>query len=311
MSDLRSQKDHILVIKLSALGDFIQALGPMAAIRAHHPDARITLLTTRPYTDLGKACGYFDDVWIDSRPRWHQPGGWLDLRGKLNKAGFTRVYDLQNNDRTSLYFKLFALPRPEWVGTASGASHRNVRADRMSDHAFDRHVQTLALAGITDITLDDLSWIERDISHFRLSPPYILLVPGSAPQHPAKRWPVHSYGLLARSIYEKGYQPVVIGTAQEAPLGRVICENCSAAVDLTGRTDLFDIAVLARGAAAGVGNDTGPMHMIAPTGCPSLILFSGQSDPARHAAKGPSVKTLRHRNIEDIALQDVMAAMLI
>jgi hypothetical protein len=40
---------RILVIKLSALGDFIQATGPMKAIRTHHPDARITLLTTAPF----------------------------------------------------------------------------------------------------------------------------------------------------------------------------------------------------------------------------------------------------------------------
>ena len=40
---------RILVIKLGALGDFIYALGPMAAIRRHHKDARITLLTTAPF----------------------------------------------------------------------------------------------------------------------------------------------------------------------------------------------------------------------------------------------------------------------
>ncbi|HZT52668.1 MAG TPA: ADP-heptose--LPS heptosyltransferase, partial [Stellaceae bacterium] len=40
---------RILVIKLGALGDFVQAMGPAAAIRAHHPRAEITLLTAAPY----------------------------------------------------------------------------------------------------------------------------------------------------------------------------------------------------------------------------------------------------------------------
>jgi ADP-heptose:LPS heptosyltransferase len=53
---------RILVIKLSALGDFIQASGPMKALRAHHPDAHITLLTTDPYVAMGQATGWFDEV---------------------------------------------------------------------------------------------------------------------------------------------------------------------------------------------------------------------------------------------------------
>src|SRR5580704_2648292 len=39
----------ILVIKLGALGDFVQALAAMEHIRAAHPKAHITLLTTPPF----------------------------------------------------------------------------------------------------------------------------------------------------------------------------------------------------------------------------------------------------------------------
>ena len=48
----------ILVIRLGALGDFVLSMGPFAAIRAHHPDARIILLTTAPYAELARASGY-------------------------------------------------------------------------------------------------------------------------------------------------------------------------------------------------------------------------------------------------------------
>ncbi len=49
--------EKILVIKLGALGDFIQAMGPMAAIRRHHPDADITLLTTEPFEKIVLSSG--------------------------------------------------------------------------------------------------------------------------------------------------------------------------------------------------------------------------------------------------------------
>src|SRR5262249_34517446 len=48
----------ILVIKLSALGDFVQALGPASAIRQHHAEDEITLLTTRAFTALAQQSGF-------------------------------------------------------------------------------------------------------------------------------------------------------------------------------------------------------------------------------------------------------------
>ena len=90
--------DNILVIKLGALGDFIQAMGPMAAIRKHHNNAKITLLTTASFEKFAKECGYFDEIILDQRPKWHQIGRWISLRSRLIAGQYSRVYDLQNND---------------------------------------------------------------------------------------------------------------------------------------------------------------------------------------------------------------------
>lgn len=301
-------QEQILVIKLGALGDFIQALGPMAAIRRHHPEARITLLTTDPFVNFANQCGYIDRVWTDDRPRWKNPRGWLELREKLNNGHFTRVYDLQNNDRTALYFKLFS-PKPEWVGTARGASHRNTAPERTAGLAFYGHKQTLALAGIDDVEIDDLSWIEGDAGAFNLQNPYVLLVPGSAPDRPEKQWGAKNYGLLARMLYGWGYTPVILGTNSESEIARTICDIFPDAVDLTGQTALTDIVLLARGASAAIGNDTGPMHLIAPTGCPSFVLFSRHSDPARHAPLGPTVKTIQVQNLSGLSADELIGQL--
>ena len=66
---------RILVIKLGALGDFVLALGPCAAIRRHHQNAHITLLTTTPFVDLASASGYFNIEKKTVRLRWNNfPG---------------------------------------------------------------------------------------------------------------------------------------------------------------------------------------------------------------------------------------------
>ena len=75
--------ERILVIKLSALGDFVQATGAMKAIRATHPGAHIVLLTTAPFVAMARATGWFDEVWSDGRPDWTDLGGVWRLLGRL------------------------------------------------------------------------------------------------------------------------------------------------------------------------------------------------------------------------------------
>ncbi len=306
-NDDRENLRNILVIKLGALGDFIQALGPMAAIRQHHPSARITLLTTAPFEDFARSCGYFDDIWIDDKPGWFDLIGWQNLRKRLNAGAFDRVYDLQNNDRTSFYFRLFRTNRrPQWIGTAKGASHRNNSPERTRGHAFDGHVQTLALAGIKKIEIDKLDWMQADISSLPLIRPFILLVPGSAPSRPEKRWPAQHYARLCNMLFAWGYQPVLLGTVSEGDVLSAIQAEAPEALNLCGQTAIVQIPALARAAAAAIGNDTGPMHLIAATSCPCVVLFSGHSDPVRHAPKGMNVKVMMQKRLEDLKPEAVL-----
>lgn len=308
---------QILVIKLGALGDFVQALGPMRAIRAAHPEATLTLLTgAGPCAELGRDCGLFDRVLIDPRPGMAQPKQWLALRRLLIEGGYQRIYDLQNSDRTSLYHKLFwtALRNPEWVGAAWGARIRNADPARSQGTALEGHIMTLGKAGITDIPrADRLEWLTGDASRWPgLKQPYILLVPGSAPNRPRKRWPVKSYGDLARHLAGDAFQPVIIGGPDEQDRAAQITEACPDALDLCGQTRLSDIAELARNASGAIGNDTGPMHIIGATGCPTLCLMGldkGASDPAKHGPAGPQVQCVTAPYIEAIGTGQVRAAL--
>ena len=81
---------NILVIKLSALGDFVMAFPAFARIRAAHTDAKITLLTTAPFETLARLSPYFDAVETDGRPAG--PGDWLRLITRLRQAKFDRAY---------------------------------------------------------------------------------------------------------------------------------------------------------------------------------------------------------------------------
>jgi ADP-heptose:LPS heptosyltransferase len=301
----------ILVIKHGALGDLVQAFGPFAAIRAHHPAARIDLLTTPPFAALMRGAPWFDRVLTDDRPPWWHLPAQAALARRLAAAGYGRVYDLQTSARSSrllAWMRLFGA-RPEWSGIARGASHPHANPDRDAMHTQDRQREQLAMAGITAFPPPDLNWLQGDAARFDLPARFALLIPGAAPHRPAKRWPAARYAALAAHLAAAGLTPVVLGTPAEAPLAATIRAQCPAARDLIGQTAIADIGTLARRAVLAVGNDTGPMHLIAAVGTPSLVLFSADSDPALCAPRGREVRILRVPDLRDLPPAQVIAAV--
>ena len=301
---------NILVIKLGALGDIVLTLGPFAAIRDRHHEANIVLLTTPAFAKFLEPSGYFNQIWTDNRPALWQVPDWLKLKSRLRKGGFTLVYDLQTSDRSGWYFRLFDKQhRPEWSGIANGCSYPHTNPNRDFMHSIERQNEQLAIAGVTSVKPADLTWAIADISRFGLQNRFVILMPGGSPHRLAKRWPTKFYAELAVRISENGAQPVILGTSDEAPLAEEIASCCPEAIDLCGKTELEDIAVLARNAAGAVGNDTGPTHIAAAAGCQTVVLFSDASDPALTAPRGASVAVLRQKNLSDLSIESVAAAL--
>ena len=295
------------MIRLSALGDFVQSMGPFAAIRNHHPDARITLLTTKPFVGLAKASPYFDEVWVDHRPKpWDVPG-MLRLRKMLRSAKFQMVYDLQTSERSTRYFHLVHAGTP-WSGIAANASHLHDNPDRDHMHTLDRQADQLRMAGIAETPLPDLSWVQRDLRRFHLPQNFILLVPGGSAHRAGKRWPAERYAEIARRLGARGIASVLIGTEADKDATDEVLAGCKTAMSLLDHTEILDIPAIARLAWAALGNDTGPMHMAAAIGCRSVVLFSGESDPDLCAPRG-RVTILRKPDLAELEVDEVWDAL--
>ncbi|RYI19326.1 MAG: lipopolysaccharide heptosyltransferase family protein [Acetobacteraceae bacterium] len=336
---------RVLVIKLGAMGDFMQALGAMRVIRATHPSARITLLTTEPFEAFGKACPYFDIVEADGRPK--DLKGRADLIRRLRNAGYDMVYDFQNNDRTAQYFMGLSGKKPLWSGHAKGASHQHMNENRGEMHNFDRLAEQLLHAGLSpkppgDPTgwiigqdvLPSVDWIRpafRDPPRFQpaffsLNGPYMLLIPGSSADHPEKRWPIDRFAKIATWVADAGITPVIVGTKAEGDIGAQILKMEPRAKNIVGRTDLFQLATLSERAVFALGGDTGPMHLAAAARAPGVCLFAQEwnDDMARElrtvwnpktrlgraAPRGGSMMVLHAAALEAISVDDVKRAAL-
>lgn len=301
---------RILVIKLGALGDFIYAVGPMQAIRRHHPDAAITLLTRPAYAGLGARTELFDEVWTDSEPKlWNLPA-LLALRARLVGGRFDRIYDLQTSDRSGLYYRLFWPGKaPEWSGIVPGCSHYHHYKRPTLIHTQDRQRTQLEIAGIDDVRPSDLSFMQSDIARFGLPEDFALLIPGSSLKMAVKRWPAEHYGAIANRLAAQAIAPVLIGGPEDGAAIATIREMCPAARDLSGQTTLYDIPELARAARLAIGNDTGPMHMAALAGCPTVAIFSTASFPDKAAPRGENVRLLVAEYLPDLSVEQVQQAL--
>jgi ADP-heptose:LPS heptosyltransferase len=308
--------EKILVIKLSALGDFVLALAAMKKIREAHRKAHITLLTTPPFEALAKICPYFNAVETDGRPETFAQ--WMALRKRLRAAGYDRVYDLQTSSHSNRLFQALRPNPPPWSGIALGCALPHKNPLRNSMHTLERQADQLMYAGIwPDAPTGagaapgpDLSWMWLSLPSERPVPgavkprPYVMFVPGGSAHRPEKRWPVEKYGELARILYAKGFDIVIIGGVQETPLAHRIQREVPRARDLTGRTDFARIGVLGAKAALAVGNDTGPLHLAAAAGAPTIVLFSSASDPALSAPRG-AVAVLKSERLSELSVASV------
>ena len=305
--------DKVLVIARGPLGPFVLALAAMRRIRAAHPKAQISLLTTPPHEALGRACPYVDRVDPDGEPEGF--GDWRALIGRLRAARFDRAYDLDGSAWTSRLFQLLRPFPPPWSGSAFGCAlpHRNPA--RKSMHPLERHADQLKAAGIWPdaptapgaAPPPDASWIGARTLGPRAQPrPHVVLAPGPKAEADRGGWPIRAYGELAHALRVQGYDVVVIGGPDDASLAQAI-QHRAQARDLTGRTDYAQVAALCARAALAIGADYGFLHLAAAAGAPTLALMAKSADPRRLAPRG-HVAVLQADDLAQLGVAEVLRA---
>ena len=107
-----------------------------------------------------------------------------------------------------------------------------------------------------------------------------------------KRWPPDRFAALARRLEERGYRVLLVGDEDEARANAAIHAMVPLSIDLSCRLRPRELAELLSRCAVVVGNDSGPMHMAAATGAPTVTLF-GPTDPMRTEPFGRRARIVR------------------
>lgn len=275
---------RIAIIKPTALGDVVQTLPLLPALLRRFPDAKISWVIHAGLADL--LAGHPD---LDEIIPYHRNGYWREWRtllGALWLRKFDLVLDLQGLLRTGLMTLATRAPRRVGLETAREGSrwaltHVVPNTDRAVP-AWERYLRVLdaldadrslartALA----VSQHDEHWAEKLIA--LLPRPLIAVHPGA--RWETKRWPVDKFGeLLTRAIAEWQAGVVILGSSAECDDADKLEQQLNApnaVLNLCGQTTLKQLAAMLQRADAAVSNDSGPMHLAAGLGTPTLGIFT-------------------------------------
>lgn len=297
----------ILLVKLSALGDVIQTLPVLAALKRGRPGLRIHWVVEEEQADLLEGHPLIDRLLVFPRRRILRLVRDLrtlsrglalarDFVRALRAESYDAVLDLQGLLKSALVVALARSPRK--VGFAN---HREgspwVLTEKLPPydpdlHAVRRYLSAAAhLGGFEEPVEFPLPSYPpaREVSR-RMglpAPPWVVFIP--ATRWPTKLWPERNWRTLASMVAGSGRPLLWIGgPGDRAYISRLVVEG----IDLSGRLNLKELAGVLSGAAAVVSVDTGPMHLAAALGRPVVALF-GPTAPWRTGPFGEGHRVLR------------------
>ena len=298
---------NILIIKHGALGDLIQVTSSLKSIRHKYPESKITLLTDIKFKFFSDRIIFVDEIIYENRPSFLRIDKWLTIISKITVRNFNIVFDLQNSDRTSVYHFFLRLFNSKiiWSGNRRGGRFKYHPKNFESIPIKDRIKNQLALINIEIYDKPDINWMmNKDIINLPNNK-FVILLPGSSPEHKHKRWPAEKFAELANYLKEKNIDSIVLGQShsegEELKKIKLLAPNI---IDFSDQ-DLDCLATTASKAIGAIGNDTGPTFIAAAAGCPITWLLSNHTDPNITQLLGSKVNTLKKDNISDITTDEV------
>ena len=121
----------------------------------------------------------------------------------------------------------------------------------------------------------------------------VAICPGSINSR-AKRWPAEAYAALADRLIESQRQVLLIGSREEVEVSKEVMSRMrQRPVVLTGKTSLDEITAVLATVDLIVTNDTGPAHIGAALGRPTIVIF-GPTNPLTTRPFSPEAEILRH-----------------
>jgi len=308
-SAARPEPRDVLVLRLDRIGDLVMSLPALADLRSALPKARIRLAVGRWSAAIAESAPV-DEILV-----WSAPWVGRSSEGSESALALARRAHALAEAPPDLAIDLQGDVRASWLLWLSGARARVGYANTGGDYL------------LTDvIPLDEtVSWVEQNrravaqalgrspgearaeivrdadrVAADRILAEHAIARRPLVAIHPSggraiKQWPLERWRAVAALLQGRfGATVLITGSAADAPLAAEMARGLEPKpVDLTGRLSVREMLGLLARLDLFLSPDTGPMHMAAAVGTPSLSVF-GPSDPVRYFSGGSGQSGTRH-----------------
>ena len=302
---------NILIIKHGSLGDLIQANGAIKDIKNFYKNRKVFLLTSQPYAIFMSECPYIDGVIIDKRlPRWNL--FYLNtLKKNLQRYNFSKVFDLQNSNRTKFYKKFIINKEVEWSSSETVLEPGQKKSDFDKDPVLERMELQLKKSGIeTEYTRNiNIDWAIKDISRLikqYANDEYILLFPFCSKKHQNKKWPYFKELIVKlKQDYKNKFPILIVPGPNEIKEANKL--NAKVVTDNQNPVDLKTLISLISNAKFILANDTGPAHIASHLDKAGLVLFGSHTSARKVSIENYNFKALTVKNLKDLNVDTVIS----
>ncbi len=305
-------KKKILIIRAKPLKLFIHCIPAFNAIRKFHANDEITILTEKSLVGVSKRSKLFDKVWLDSKPEWFQFVAVKNLAKKLKAANFDMVYDLQNDDRSTWYFKLLGFTKPKWNSSVVDWCSHYSKVDDYNIHFQDLISKQLRVAGIKEVPQIDISFMANDEAK-ELPEKFVMICAGGDRGKPAHKWDPLKYADIIDMLHEKhALTCVLVGDKGDDNLiNSLIASSCIKAkpINFSGKTSINGLVAVAKKAIFCLGNETTSTHIAAFSGTKTIMICSRFSAPDLISPRVNNLAIVEEPALENVVIERVVRAV--
>ncbi len=285
-----------LVVGTNWIGDAVMSLPFLRALRAAHPGDSLTVFARRGPDAIYRAAGTADEVLTRS--------SFLRDAASLASRRFDEAWLLPNSLRAAVYARVSGAPRR--IGYATDRrglllTHPMPAPETPGHQLRDYDALLSAHLIVPDFDPPCLPLPEearrqaaRALSAAGLASAtdrLVLLSPGSA-KDPTKRWRAGRFAKLGDLLAQRRFTCAIVVGPREGALGTAVSGAAAAPLPVLGEDlDPVGLAALLARSRLLVSNDSGPMHLAAAVGTPTVAFF-GPTDPGRTAPTGAPARVL-------------------
>jgi heptosyltransferase-1 len=306
----------ILIVKLSALGDVVQALPVVRALKTAFPQARIHWLAEETAAPIVRLHPGVDRVLVSSRRKWGRdwryPFQWLEmfreiggLTRQLRGPRFDLILDLQGLFKSGVWTRIARASLKVGYNGREGSQlflTERIPVVDPDQHAVDRYMHLAEVVGgrteevcfglASSPAARTRSWELFQSAGGQIDYPYVVVVPTA--RWETKLWSAARFAVVADRLIEQfALQIVFTGVdSDRAAILQIVQRMQHPAVNLAGKTDLEEMTALLENARLVISVDSGPMHLAAALGRPVVALF-GPTAPWRTGPYGRGHRIVR------------------